>query len=57
MGELFFKRYEESEDELHIVGLAESRDAAIHLAADIVGKVYDVTDSFDIERYFREFCD
>ena len=55
MGELLFKRYEESEDELHIVGLAESRDAAIRLAADIVGEVYDVTDGFDIKRYFKEF--
>ncbi len=57
MGELFFKRYEESEEELHIVGIAESREAAIHLAADIVAEVYDVTDVFDIQRYFREFSD
>ncbi|MCR5685247.1 MAG: hypothetical protein K6G81_07460 [Lachnospiraceae bacterium] len=57
MGELFFKRYEDSEDELHIVGLAESRDAAIHLAADIVAEVYDRTDGFDIRRYFKEFAE
>ena len=29
MGELLFKRYEEYDDEIHIIGLAESRDAAI----------------------------
>ena len=55
MSELLFKRYEEYDDEIHIIGLAESRDAAIKLAADIIAEVYEKTDSFDIQRYFNEF--
>ena len=55
MGELLFKRYEEYDEEIHIIGLAESREAAIGLAADIIAEVYDRTDSFDIKKYFTEF--
>ncbi|MBR4726046.1 MAG: hypothetical protein K6G45_12130 [Lachnospiraceae bacterium] len=55
MGELLFKRYEEYDDEIHIIGLAESRDAAIELAADIISEVYERTDSFDIQKYFKDY--
>lgn len=55
MGELLFKRYEEYDDEIHIIGLAESKDAAIGLAADIISEVYERTDSFDVQKYFNDF--
>ena len=55
MAELLFKHYEECEEEIHIIGLAESREAAIGLAADIIAEVYEKTDGFDVKRYFNEF--
>ena len=57
MSELLFKRYEEYDIDIHIIGLAESRDAAIKLAADILAEVYERMDSFDVKKYFTEFID
>ncbi len=52
MGELLFRYYRDSDDDIHIVGLADSREAACELAASMIEKVYDQTGRLDVRGYF-----
>lgn len=52
MGELLFEHYRRSDIDLHIVGLADSREEACELAAQIVGEIYEATGGLDVRKYF-----
>ena len=52
MAEFMFKSYAQSSEELHIIGLAGSRETACELAGEIVGRVYERTGGFDVRGYF-----
>ena len=52
MGELLFDYYRKSDIDLHIVGLADSREEACELAAELVGEVYGSTGGLDVRSYF-----
>ena len=52
MGELLFKYYQNSDVDIHIVGLAHNKDAAIDLAGEIVSGIYSETGGFDVRGYY-----
>lgn len=53
MGELNFKYYAKSNTEIHVVGIAPSRDAACELASEIIGEIYSETGGFNVRDYFK----
>ncbi len=52
MGELLFAHYRRSDVNLHILGLADSREEACELVAEMVKEVYDATGGLDVRKYF-----
>ena len=52
MGELLFEHYRGSETDLHIIGLANTREEACELAAELIGEIYEATGGFDVRKYF-----
>lgn len=53
MGELLFRYYRDSDVDIHIVGLARTKDEAFELVRDIVQDVYTATGGFDVRKYFN----
>ena len=54
MGELLFEHYRRSDVDLHILGLADSREEACELVAEMVKEVYDATGGLDVRKYFGQ---
>lgn len=52
MGDFLFDHYRKDETKIHIIGIAESNDAAVEMVRDIIDEVYKETGTFDVERYF-----
>lgn len=52
MGELLFRYYRDSKEEIRIVGLASSRDGACELVSSMLEEVYEKTGAFDVRSYF-----
>ena len=52
MGELLFRYYRDSDEDVHIVGLAESREEACELAAKMIEEIYNSTGALDVRGYF-----
>lgn len=58
MGEFLFSHYrKDTSSNIHVIGLADSRDEAAELAKEIIDEVYRSSGSFDVERYFRNYGD
>lgn len=53
MGELLFRYYRECEQDVHVIGIAESKAEAASMLTAIVGEVYDATGDIDVRSYFR----
>lgn len=53
MGELLFRYYRDSDVRIHIVGLAENREAACELAGEIVTECLEKTGSCDVKTFFE----
>ncbi len=52
MGELLFRYYRDSDEDVHIVGLAGSREEACELAAKMIEEIYNSTGALDVRNYF-----
>ena len=58
MGEFLFDHYRKDHSEnVHVIGLADSRDEAAELARDIIDEVYRNSGTFNVERYFTDARD
>ena len=58
MGEFLFAHYRKATSEdVHIIGLADSRDDAAELVREIIDEVYRESGTFDVERYFTDAGD
>ena len=54
MGELLFRYYRESDEDVHIIGLASSREEACELAGQIIEEIYSSTGGLDVRAYFSK---
>lgn len=54
LGELQFNVYGNCMADIHIIGLAESREAACELASEIIAEVYGKTGSVTVRDFYRE---
>ena len=52
MGELLFRYYRDSDEDVHIVGRAASREEACELAAKMIEEIYNSTGALDVRTYF-----
>lgn len=50
--DFLFKYYRKGDAVVHIIGIAESEDAAQEMVREIIDEVYSKTGNFDVERYF-----
>lgn len=53
MGELAFRMFMRSGADITIVGIAESKDAAIELAGSLIKETFEATGGFDVRNYFK----
>ncbi len=58
MGEFLFEHYrKDTSEDVHIIGLADSREDAAELVREIIDTVYRETGTFNVERYYTDARD
>lgn len=54
MGELMFRYYRNCPDDVRVIGIAESKQAALDLLQSIIEEVYSNTSDVDVVSYYKQ---